>query len=288
VTLTASGGSGLDAQRMSVDSLDLSLGKTSLSLKGAIKPLDLSLELREAPFTLAREFGGPELPEGSLSELNARLGPGGSGSFDLKASALMSAQTGPPLKFAADAKGVLEDGRTLSGEINLVLPSRPGGRNRRAAPAQRTPSLRAFLSSVAKGPSFRRASGKKPETPATPASSTSPASPDASAPGNSQASGTGGDAAPATASPASGTASGASSGAVPDITQDPGRNAPDLSPVNVKYRLPFKRGGALPLPDMTAPLQAEVKWTGRVESVWRFLSVDDRFLSGGIDIDARL
>ncbi|MDR1314160.1 MAG: translocation/assembly module TamB [Deltaproteobacteria bacterium] len=58
--------------------------------------------------------------------------------------------------------------------------------------------------------------------------------------------------------------------------------------MNVKYRFPFRQSGDFPVPDLGGPVQAELKWTGRAESFWRFLGLDDRFLSGAIDVDAKL
>ncbi|MDR1312399.1 MAG: hypothetical protein LBQ12_01595, partial [Deltaproteobacteria bacterium] len=111
--------------KLAVDRLELSLGKTSVALAGSLRPPELSVEIREAPFSLAKDFGGPELPEGALTELNARLGPGGAARFDLKAFMLMEGETDRKLRFSAEANGALEGGRTLAGDVNVALPARP-------------------------------------------------------------------------------------------------------------------------------------------------------------------
>ncbi|MDR3153585.1 MAG: translocation/assembly module TamB domain-containing protein [Deltaproteobacteria bacterium] len=267
-SLSASGGNSFDAPRLSLDGLELSLGKASVSLKGDIRPVNLSLDVRDAPFSLSKDFQGPELPEGALASLTARLGPGGSGSFDLKAFTLLAGEAGGKLRFSAEAKGALEGGRALAGEIILSLPERPrrGARGRPAGSRQGAP-VRAAGAGRGTGdvrPQAVPASARQgPEAvPGGGAETGSAASPGAPSPG-------------AAASPPLGAG-------------DPSLNAPDPDPVRVRYRLPFRQQGGFPVPDLAAPLEADVKWTGRVESVWGFFGLADRFLTGGIDLDARL
>jgi translocation and assembly module TamB len=270
------------ARRLAIDRLELALGKTALSVSGTIRPPDLSLEIRDAPFSLAKDFGGPELPEGSLSELNARLGPGGSGRFSLKAFALMEGETDSKLRFSAEANGALEGGRAMAGEINVTLPSRPrrAGRAGRGIASGPNPGDRRGT------PQSARASGRSGAR-AVPASAVGK---DSAVAGQADASA--GKEAPGAASagtetPPEGAGGTDGTGAV-DISDDPTRNAPDLAPVQIRYRFPFRQSGDFPVPDTAGQVQADLKWTGRAESFWRFLGLDDRFLTGAIDVDAKL
>ncbi|MDR1037243.1 MAG: translocation/assembly module TamB domain-containing protein [Deltaproteobacteria bacterium] len=269
--------------RLSVDRLELALGKTTLALAGGLMPPDLTVEIREASFSLAKDFGGPELPEGTLSELNARLGPGGSGRFDLRASALLAGDTDRKLRFSAEADGVLEGGRAMAGEIKVTLPSRPRGRQD-AGRGARTIGPRSGRGAGAVPASGRRGARAVPASARQAGGGSGEGAGDAAGPaasGTGAAGGTG-DSAEAGAG---------ASGTAPDgagLTEDPTSNAPDLDPVLVKYRFPFAMSGDFPVPDMAGAVQAELKWTGRAESFWRFLGMDDRFLTGAIDIDARL
>jgi translocation and assembly module TamB len=294
-TLSAPPGwNSFDAPRLSLDRLELAIGRTTVTLAGAVRPADLRLEIREAPFSLAKEFGGPELPEGALTELNAHVGPGGAGGYDLKAFALLAGgDSDRKLRFAAEANGRLEGGRTMSGEINLALPGRPGGRGRRgqgAGPARRGAAGRAVpASGRAGGPAAVQASAGPGRT--VPGAVTAADSADAAGPGTATDSadaagpGTAADSADAAGA---GTAAADTGAPEAGISDDPSRDAPDAAPVNVRYSFPFRQSGGFPVPDATGPVSAALKWTGRVESVWRLIGLDDRFLTGGVDLDARL
>ncbi|MDR2612638.1 MAG: translocation/assembly module TamB, partial [Deltaproteobacteria bacterium] len=264
VSLSGPAGRGsLDSPRLSLDSLELGLGRTTVSLKGDVKPLGLALEIREAPFSLVKGFRGPELPEGELSSLTARLGPDGSGSFDLKAFVLLATETGRKLRFGAEAKGALEGGRALAGEIDVTLPERPRGRAR-APQATRQAGGGAGPQAPRDAPG-----GPAPEDGADPASGDPP-------------DGGGDPPGRAPAGAAEVTAAARAGGG------DPAGRVPGAGPVHVKYRLPFSRQGDLPVPDLNGPVQAELAWTGRIESLWGYLGLAERFLTGSVEVDARL
>ncbi|MDR1164408.1 MAG: translocation/assembly module TamB [Deltaproteobacteria bacterium] len=66
----------------------------------------------------------------------------------------------------------------------------------------------------------------------------------------------------------------------------PGRERDN--PIKISYEIPFRKAGAFPRPNLAGPLRASAHWTGEAQSVFSFLGLADRRVSGALELDAQV
>jgi hypothetical protein len=108
--------------KLSLDLLEIDLGNARLTVSGDITPLNLSLHLKDLPFSTFKPWLS-SIPEGSVS-IQANYAQGGTGTYQI--SSTFATQINSPQKynFSLNSKGNLENGKTLKGNLSLALLSR--------------------------------------------------------------------------------------------------------------------------------------------------------------------